>query len=117
MFASRDCIISEANCECQHPNYRLQSILVNVKISAMERKKGYQVLVYTRRLPESFKGPQIVRKVLSHLSEAQNGSIGGRYPGMSIEDAERLAEDSNSASYVDLNGHLRSSRGVVVRVS
>lgn len=83
----------------------------------MERRQGYQVLVFTRRLPESFKGPQIVRKVLSYLSESENGSVGNSYPGMSIEEAERLAQGKSLASYIDGDGHLRSSKGVVVRVS
>ncbi|WKZ25264.1 MAG: hypothetical protein QY322_02630 [bacterium] len=83
----------------------------------MEREPGYQVIVYTRILPDGFKGPTFLRKIMSYLSEGKNESIGNSWPGMDIEEAKRLAGTRTISSYTDGRGQLRSSKGVVVRVS
>jgi hypothetical protein len=85
----------------------------------MGRKEGeeeYMVRVYTRRLPESFKGPVILKKLFSALSESPNAEIGNNWRGMPLDKAQEIANEETHGSYVDGNGHLRSSKGVVVRV-
>jgi hypothetical protein len=82
-----------------------------------ERKAGYQVVVYTKRLPESFIGPEILRNLLSKLSETSNTTIGNSWPGMPLDEANKIAESENMESYTDGYGKLRTARGVVVRVS
>lgn len=82
-----------------------------------ERTPRYQVVVYTKRLPESFRGPDFWKELLSNLSEAPNSTIGDRWHGMPLEEAEEIAKDRTEESYVDGYGKLRSARGVVIRVS
>ncbi len=74
------------------------------------------VVVYTKRLPESFKGPVVIRKLLSALSESPNAEYGDDWDGMPLDKAQEIAKTETNGSYLVGNGKLRSSRGVVVRV-
>ncbi len=82
----------------------------------MSERDGYMVVVYTKRLPGSYKGPVLLRKFLSALSESPNCEIGNSWKGMSLEEAEGIAKDHTNTCYTDGESHLRSSRGVVVKV-
>lgn len=83
----------------------------------MEREPEFKVVVYVRRLPDSYHLPKLIGKLLSALSEEQNATYGSSFDGMPFEKAESLAKELTNESYVDGENNLRSSRGVVVRVS
>ncbi len=82
----------------------------------MERRQEFKVVVYVRRLPDSYSAPKLIRKLLSALSEEQNATYGSSFDGMSFDKAESLAKELTIESYVDGEENLRSSRAVVVRV-
>ncbi len=82
----------------------------------MSERDEFKVVILTKRLPGSFKGPVVLRKMLSAMSESANCEYGGGLKGMSLEKAEEIAKGSTSVCYTDGDGHLRSSRAIVVKV-
>ena len=81
-----------------------------------EREPNYSVVVLTKRHPDGVKGPRVVKKLVSFLSESPNSTIGGGL-GMPFNEAEKIAQEhTNEEGYIPGNGKLMTSRGVIVRV-